>query len=269
MENLNVVNDTQQPAVEAAAGAGAELAANVTKDVTDGSKAEAGKAESRGDVTKAESADEMFTSGIQKAANAKEERPDFDKAKARASTAQSARDNSKFKDFRVREQKLTRELMQYQKVKDALGYKDMTVDDFAAAVISAASGESVEQYKERQEAQQRVEDAEQKLKYYEDMIISQKMESDLREIQKLDGSVKSLAELGNKFSDLISLGWSAGDAYRAVKSAIDRPPETGAVNTAQNIESEFFSSEELDRLTQQQLDDPVIFKKAMKSLKKL
>ncbi len=318
MENLNVVNDTQQPVVEAAGGAGAgqqnfnsgpgggQSYGTGGQSLTSGEQSYLGKGTSGGQSL-ADSgqsyaggglSDELGRAGGQSLASGgqsdefgvqsgeqdrntdsgdnqaadgsgKAGKKALDGNKSKSGAVQSAKDNAKFKDFRVREQKLTRELMQYQKVKDALGYKDISVDDFAAAVISAANGESVEQYKERQQAEIRALDAEQKLKYYEDMIISQKMESDLREIQKLDSGVKSLTDLGDKFSDLIALGWSARDAYKAVKSTIDRPPEIGAVNTAQNIESEFFSSDELDRLTQQQLDDPVIFRKAMKSLKKL
>lgn len=336
MENLNVVNDTQQPVVEAAGGAGAgqqnfnsgpgggQSYGTGGQSLTSGEQSYLGKGTSGGQsladsgqsyaggglsdelgraggqslasggqsysggglgggqsLTSGGQSDEFGVqsgeqdrntdSGDNQAADGsgKAGKKALDGNKSKSGAVQSAKDNAKFKDFRVREQKLTRELMQYQKVKDALGYKDISVDDFAAAVISAANGESVEQYKERQQAEIRALDAEQKLKYYEDMIISQKMESDLREIQKLDSGVKSLTDLGDKFSDLIALGWSARDAYKAVKSTIDRPPEIGAVNTAQNIESEFFSSDELDRLTQQQLDDPVIFRKAMKSLKKL
>ena len=274
MENLNVVNDTQQPVVEAAsqdlkAGTGFGDSLDEKVDTGVGSDTVMYEGTGKGDNLAQKRAKGFGDNNDAAQSQAQKQSFALDEGNLQDSKEQSPKENSKFKEFRVKEQKLLGELEQYQKVKEALGYGQTSLDEFAASVISAANGESVEQYKERIGAQQQAFEAEQKLKYYENLIIKHKMDSDLSEIQKLDSSVSSLSELGDKFCDLISLGWSAQDAYRAVKAAQNRPPQTGAVNVISDTESEFYSSSELDRLTPQQLDDPEVFKKALKSLKNL
>ena len=76
------------------------------------------------------------------------------------------------------------------------------------------------------------------------------------------------------YNNLIENGVDAKVAFSAVRAAnedslVKRPPETGSVGVTEDAQGEFFSSRELDRLTPRDLDNPVIFKKAMKSLKRL
>ena len=100
------------------------------------------------------------------------------------------------------------------------------------------------------------------------------MRADLEAIRGIDPGVSDLASIGGDFLRLIENGVDAKVAFSAVRAAnedslVKRPPETGSVGVTEDAQGEFFSSRELDRLTPRDLDNPVIFKKAMKSLKRL
>jgi len=109
---------------------------------------------------------------------------------------------------------------------------------------------------------------------YLEKLIENKMQADLCEIQKVNPSVTELESLGGDFLRLVENGVDARLAYTAVCTLNDRaltptPPETGAVGVTEDGKGAFFSSKELDRLTPKDLENPTIFKKALKSLKRL
>lgn len=109
---------------------------------------------------------------------------------------------------------------------------------------------------------------------YLSTLIDNKMRADLEAIRGIDPGVSDLASIGGDFLRLIENGVDAKVAFSAVRAAnedslVKRPPETGSVGVTEDAQGEFFSSRELDRLTPRDLDNPVIFKKAMKSLKRL
>ena len=100
------------------------------------------------------------------------------------------------------------------------------------------------------------------------------MAADLEAVKAIDPSVNDLGEIGGDFIRLIENGIDAKTAFLAVKTASDGkhsplPPETGSIGVTESAQSEFFTSKELDRLTSRDLENPLIFKKALKSLKKL
>ena len=109
---------------------------------------------------------------------------------------------------------------------------------------------------------------------YLSTLIDNKMRADLEAIRGIDPGVSDLASIGGDFLRLIENGVDAMVAFSAVRAAnedslVKRPPETGSVGVTEDAQGEFFSSRELDRLTPRDLDNPLIFKKAMKSLKRL
>ena len=109
---------------------------------------------------------------------------------------------------------------------------------------------------------------------YLSKLVDSRMKADLDAIRQIDPSVNDLESLGGDFLRLIENGVDAKVAFSAVKAASEgslsrRPPETGAVGVSEEAQGEFFSSKELDRLTPRDLENPLIFKKAMKSLKRL
>ena len=102
-------------------------------------------------------------------------------------------------------------------------------------------------------------------------LVRDKMQSDLDELKKAEPSLEALDSLGEEFIRLVENGIDAKTAYHAIKQAVAAPavPSTGEMGTAGNSMPEFYSSRELDRLTARDLEDPAVFKKAMKSLKRL
>lgn len=99
------------------------------------------------------------------------------------------------------------------------------------------------------------------------------MRQDLAAIQEVDPSVGSLEELGEEYLELVKAGVRGVNAYYAIKGKASiqsaaKPPATGTVGGTAEGDRDF-TSEELDRLTPEQLKDSTIFEKAMRSLSKL
>ena len=99
------------------------------------------------------------------------------------------------------------------------------------------------------------------------------MQEGLRDIQVIDPNVKSLEELGEDFGRFIAAGLTSTQAYWAVKAQeqngkVQPPSAIGRVDDS-HAEREYFTSEEIDNLTDEQLDDPVIWDKVMRSMKQL
>lgn len=107
-------------------------------------------------------------------------------------------------------------------------------------------------------------------KAMEQKLIEGRMKEDLAAIQSIDPSVQSLDELGEDFAKLIAAGVSATVAYNAVKTkTAPKPANLGPIGQSDNKDSEYFTSEQLDALTEKDLEDPKILAKAMASLAKL
>lgn len=96
---------------------------------------------------------------------------------------------------------------------------------------------------------------------------------DLRELQSIDPRLSSLDELGEDFVRLRAAGIAAKTAYFAVKQSAapktQKPQSIGAVNDGGGAESEYFTSEQLDRLTKKDLENPKIYEKAIRSMSHL
>lgn len=84
------------------------------------------------------------------------------------------------------------------------------------------------------------------------------MEQGLSEIKRIDPSVKELAELGTDFPTYIAAGLTSEQAYYAVKAKeaktkINPPKPIGRVESAP-ADSDFFSKEEVDAMSDDELD---------------
>lgn len=109
---------------------------------------------------------------------------------------------------------------------------------------------------------------------YLDMIIRDKMSSDLSRIKEIDSGVQTLEGLGEDFIRLIECGIDAKTAYYAVKGVTDgkekpKQPTLSAIGASEGIHPRYFTSAQLDRLTAKDLENPAVYKKAMESLKRL
>jgi hypothetical protein len=83
-----------------------------------------------------------------------------------------------------------------------------------------------------------------------------------------------MEDLEGQFMAAINVTQDPLLAYAAIQQLKERtvkptPPNIGAVNSSSSKEKDFYTSAELDKLTSKELDDPKIFKIAMKSLAKL
>ena len=101
--------------------------------------------------------------------------------------------------------------------------------------------------------------------------IEQRMADDLRTIQKIDPTVKSLSDLGDSYLNFISAGLDATDAYyasivRDQKEKVYPPNEIGRIADTK-IDRDYYTSEELDNLTDEEMD--ANWEKVMRSMKRL
>lgn len=125
-----------------------------------------------------------------------------------------------------------------------------------------------ERSREAEELRSRNEELQEQLM---NIQIEQRMAEDLRTIQGIDPTVKSLDDLGESFINYISAGLDATDAYYASllkdqKEKIYPPSEIGKISDTK-IDRDYYTSEELDNLTDEELD--ANWDKVMRSMKRL
>ena len=104
-------------------------------------------------------------------------------------------------------------------------------------------------------------------------IIGRAMEKDLRQIRLVNPRVKSLGELPPVYRVLRFNSFAPMDAEQAYSRAMaitgPKPASTGSMAAAGAPEREYFTGRELDRLGAEDLKDPAVYRKAMKSLTRL
>lgn len=206
---------------------------------------------------------------------------------------QPRRVNQQFKAMRQeQERQFRQQIDQLQQSNNRLlealkgyGYEG-TPEEIAAQITAAQRGISIEEFNaQEQQAAERAKammqnDPEylamkQKAEAYEQAAFDNLFKSDLAAIKKAfpDFKGKTIDDLGDQFAALRANGVDAVTAYAAMQQAKQAtakpvPPVMGAVNQT-SAEKEFYTSEELDRLTDKDLDDPGIFAKAMRSMTRL
>lgn len=100
-----------------------------------------------------------------------------------------------------------------------------------------------------------------------------RMADELRTLQQHDptANLTAITELGEDYAKLRRAGVSAVAAYEAVKyrrAKGEIPPDTGALGSDRAQEKEFYTPEEVDRLSSRELDDPKIMERVMRSMTK-
>lgn len=205
---------------------------------------------------------------------------------------QSREVNHQFKLMRQEQERLQRQIAEQQTANSRLlealkgyGYEG-TPEEIAVQITAAQRGISPEELQaQEQQAAERAKELmqndpeflamKQKAEAYEQVAFDNLFKADLAAIKKAfpDFKGKSIDELGGQFAALRANGVDAVTAYAAMqqaKQATEKPvpPVMGAVNQTKT-EKEFYTSEELDRLTDKDLDDPSIFARAMRSMTRL
>ena len=90
------------------------------------------------------------------------------------------------------------------------------------------------------------------------IAIERRMAEDLRTIQSIDPTVKSLDDLGESFAQFIGAGLTAQEAYyasiiRDQKEKVYPPSAIGKVSDTK-VERDYYTSEELDNLSSEEMD---------------
>ncbi|MBR4972595.1 MAG: hypothetical protein IKY59_06470 [Oscillospiraceae bacterium] len=212
-----------------------------------------------------------------------------------AKPRQSAQDNRAFASMRRELEKYKeqdaaqkRELSRLFSVLNAEGYSGTDASSIADAVEAAKEGITPDQIRSRRESREReVREAvqrdpefirnRQEAERFKELLFKRQIEGDIAEINKLypDAAIKSAEDLGEEYRKLRANGISNEVAYLATvgkgKVAVkETVPEMGAVSgTKVTPEREFYTSDEIDRLTKKDMDDPKVWDKVLRSLSRL
>ena len=182
--------------------------------------------------------------------------------------------DARFAEMRRQNQQLEREA---QMMREALSryFEGETAEELSINANAYAEERDPDEYREEWERQQDYEKAIQENEALRsqmlDMRVRELMRDGLREIQEIDPSIKSLDELGSSFAKMIGAGLSNKEAYYATlamnnKDKVFAPDPIGRVSD-NRIERDYYTSEELDNLTDEELD--ANWDKVMRSMKLL
>lgn len=217
----------------------------------------------------AESAEPQNVQPATKEQTSKEEKPKRDLER-----------DSAFASMRRENAKLNRLLNAYKAGAKAQGY-DGNDEEIVQKFNADALGVSVEEYKAKFQKEQAEAEKQERLEEELEALREEKrkrvFEDDLKAIKDAYPEVKakSVRELGEKYWSLMKTGeLSAVEAYEVIRKLEERgkktpPPSTGSVKQiAGKTEKEFYSSEEVDKLSSKDLDDPKTLDKVLKSMTK-
>ena len=188
-------------------------------------------------------------------------------------THQRTEMDAAFAEMRRKNEQLEREA---RMMRDALSvyFEGDTAEELSINANAYAQKRDPDEYRVEWEKQQDYERAIQENETLRnqmlEMEIDRRMDEALRTIREIDPSVKSLDELGESFVKMIAAGLSDKEAYYATlamksKEKVLAPSAIGKVSD-NRIERDYYTSEEIDNLTDEELDDPVIWEKVMKSM---
>lgn len=175
------------------------------------------------------------------------------------------------------EQQYKAQMARVTKALEPFGFTGQTPDEIADAAEAHTSGRTVEEVKAERLAKQQETSEVQKLRneaeFYRQREYERVLAEDLKTVQALDPTIKDLKELGNDFFKLKAQGVDTEIAFNAVNAKrkaneVTPPPKAGKVNAKTQGEKEFYTPEEVDRLTEKDLDDPKVYQRVMKSMTK-
>ena len=184
--------------------------------------------------------------------------------------------DSAFAEMRRNNQRLEREA---QMMREALSryFEGETAEELSINANAYAEERDPDEYRAEWEREQEFERLQQENKSLQDamleMEIDRRMQEGLREVQEINPSVQSLDELGESFINMIAAGLTTKEAYFASlamdgKEKVQAPDAIGRV-ADNRAERDYFTSEEIDNLTDEELADDEIYEKVMRSMEKL
>ena len=193
---------------------------------------------------------------------------------AESAEPQRTEADAKFAEMRRMNQQLEREA---KMMREALSryIEGETAEELSINANAYAEERDPAEYRQEWEKQQDYERAlmenEELRNQMLNMEIEKRMRDGLREVQEIDPNVKSLDELGESFVHMIAAGLTNKEAYYATiamksKEKIFAPDPIGKV-ADNRVERDYYTSEELDNLTDEELD--ANWDKVMRSMKLL
>lgn len=214
---------------------------------------------------------------------------------ATTSPKQSAEANSKFAQMRremeaasKRSAELEKKLADHEELSRAIGdlygykgaplqVKDMLIaNDRGISVEQLAAERAAEEAKNRKMVEsdpeyQRVMQENERL---QQALVRDLMAKDFDILKSAHPDLKatSIEDLGEDFAKLRGLGWDAKEAYAAIQAKEKAnmktpPPSTGSVKTSVASDKEFYTPEEVDRITREDLrKDPTLIDKIKRSM---
>lgn len=204
-----------------------------------------------------------------------------------AKPQQSAEENAKFAEFRRKAEQAEREAQKIKAENERLlaalnqyGYEGspQEIADLLLAQQQGITPEEARQQREAEEAaRQQQAQIEQELAFYRNIAIENLKTKDLNTIKAAYPEVKAskIEELGETFINIFNTGKvSALEAYEASKVIEARskkpiPPSLGGVNETNNTGKDFYTPDEVDRLTDADYDrDPKLWERVRKSMLK-
>jgi len=193
---------------------------------------------------------------------------------------QSVEDNAKYAAARREAEK---EKAQIQAKTDRLmsalnqyGYQG-DPDEIADALLAQTQGISIEEATKQRQAKEaedaKYQELQSQIEIYRPLAVQKLMADDLARIQIVYPEVKNLDELGEDFFTLMNelhdpiLAYDAAQAKKA-RETKPIPQNIGAVNSSSSKEKDFYTSQEVDRLTPKELANPKIMERIMESMTK-
>lgn len=169
--------------------------------------------------------------------------------------------DARFAEMRRQNQQLEREA---KMMREALGryFEGETAEELSINANAYAEERDPDEYRKEWEREQDYERAIRENEELRDqmleMEIEKRMREGLREVQEIDSNVKSLDELGESFIHMIAAGLTTKEAYYATlamrsKEKVFAPDPIGRVSD-NRVERDYYTSEELDNLTDEELD---------------
>ena len=194
---------------------------------------------------------------------------------------QSVEDNAKFAAARREAESKAREVQaKNDRLMSALsqfGYQG-DPDEIADALFAQTQGISVEEATAQRQAQEaenaKYQELQTQVDIYRPLAVQKLMADDLAKIQTVNPEVKSLDELGNEFFKLMGALHDPILAYDALQAKKARetkpiPQDIGAVNSSSSKEKDFYTSAEVDKLTDADYDrNPKLMEVVRKSMSK-
>lgn len=152
-----------------------------------------------------------------------------------------------------------------------------TAEELSINANAYAEDRDPDEYREQWEREQEYESTQAENEALRErlteMEIDRRMQDGLREVQAIDPNIKSLDELGDTFIKLIAAGLDTKTAYYGSmaerrQEKVFAPEAIGRAGDSKN-ERDYFTSDEIDALTDEELYDDATWDKVMRSLERL